>query len=80
MGFTHLTTHRVLYLMHMCLINDAVYQEGGMHLITLNSLHVKCRFICIRDLLSVQKVHIYICTGVTVAKPNETAGKSLPIE
>ena len=36
----HSTSHRyrVLYLMHMCLINDAVYEERSMHLI--NNMHL----------------------------------------
>ena len=33
--------HRVLYLMHMRLINDAVYQEGSMRLI--NNMHLIAR-------------------------------------
>ena len=43
--------------------------------IPFNSLHVKCRFICILDLFSLRVVRIYMHGGgVTVAKPNETSG------
>ena len=30
---------------------------------SINSLHVKCRFICIRELFSLCEVHIYIHGG-----------------
>ena len=40
--------------------------------VNFNSLHAKCTFICIRDLFSLRKVHIYM-HGVT-AKPSETLG------
>ena len=35
-------THRALYLMHIHLINDAVYQEGSMRLINIMRLIVRC--------------------------------------
>ena len=43
MDFTQLGSRRlrVLYLMHMSLINDAVYQEGSMRLI--NNMHLIAR-------------------------------------
>ena len=34
--------YHVLYLMHMCLINDTMYQEGSMHLINNMRLIARC--------------------------------------
>ena len=37
-----MASRTLLYLMHICLINDAVYQEGSMHLINIMRLTARC--------------------------------------
>ena len=79
-GFTGSCRHRVLYLMHMCLINDVVYQKGSMRLITrvhgirpnlqpLNKAGVYSR----EAFVWWNAVHIWSCRGAIAKNSSDVA-------